>query len=82
MRYQDVLNWHSTSADSWNFIIRVGGKLLLTILAHEPGVYHVRKSPWTSQRAEGEWEGQTSDGWSDEGFREAGSQKLEDQGQG
>jgi len=26
-------------------------------------IYHVRKSPWTSQRAEGEWEGQTSDGW-------------------
>jgi hypothetical protein len=26
-------------------------------------IYHVRKSPWTSRRAEGEWEGQTSDGW-------------------
>ena len=41
MRYQDVPNWHSTSADSWNFIIRVGGKLntiLLTLIAHEPGI--------------------------------------------
>jgi hypothetical protein len=26
-------------------------------------VYHVRKSPWTSRRTEGEWEGQTLDGW-------------------
>jgi len=26
-------------------------------------IYHVTKSPWTSRRAEGEWEVQTSDGW-------------------
>jgi len=47
-------------------------------------IYHVRKLPWTSRRAEGEWEGQTSqmDGRSDEGCREVGSQTLEDQGQG
>jgi len=43
-----------------------------------------------SRRAEGKWEGQNSDGWmdgwmdgwSDEGYRQAGSQKLEEQGQG
>ena len=26
-------------------------------------IYHVRKSPWTRRRAEGEWEGQILDGW-------------------
>jgi len=49
MRYQDVLNWHSTSADSWNFIIRVGGKLntiLLTIIAHKPGIVKRLMSYW------------------------------------
>ena len=28
-------------------------------------IYHIRKSPWTSRRAEGECESQTSDGWMD-----------------
>jgi hypothetical protein len=49
-------------------------------------IYHVRKSHWTSWRAEGEWEDQTSDGWmdgwSDERCREAESQKLEEQDHG
>jgi hypothetical protein len=26
-------------------------------------IYHVRKSPWIKERAEGEWEGQILDGW-------------------
>lgn len=49
MRYRDVLNWHSTSADSWNSIIRVGGKLntvLSTIIAHEPGIVRRWMSHW------------------------------------
>jgi hypothetical protein len=33
--------------------------------------YHIRKSPWTSRRAEDEWEGQTSDGWMDGVMRDA-----------
>jgi len=39
---------------------------------------NARKSPWTSWRVEGEREGQTSDGWSNERCREVGSQELED----
>ena len=37
--------------------------LHLTFTVRYYTVYHLRKSPWTRRRAEGEWEDQTSDGW-------------------
>jgi len=35
-------------------------------------IYHVGKSPWVCRKAEGEWEGQTLDGWMDGVERDAG----------
>jgi len=37
----------------------------MQISSNLPLIYHAKKSPWTSRRAEGEWEGQTLDGWMD-----------------